>query len=91
MGRIDDEDHEITFSDMDVTMPIASMRKAVRKGSDLIITSDGGRITNKQTGTSIRLYERQGAWFFKMKLYSPEETERRLGKDLQRRGSSAPI
>ena len=86
VGRIDDEDHEITFSDMDVTMPIASMRKAVKKGSDLIITSDGGRITNKQTGTSIRLYERQGAWFFKMKLYSPEETERRLGKDFQRRG-----
>ena len=54
-------------------MPIASMRKPVKQGDDLIITEDGGIIRNRRTKKVIRLHERQGLYFFKMKLLPPQE------------------
>ena len=54
-------------------MPIASMRRTVKQGNDLIITPDGGIIRNRRTKKVIRLHERQGLYFFKMKLLPPSE------------------
>ena len=57
MGTIEGDHHEMCFDDMDVTMPIASVRKAVRTGSDLFITVGGGFLRCRTTGRCIRLYE----------------------------------
>lgn len=72
-GTIDGELHTIPFVDMKVSMPIASMRRTVKQGNDLIITEDGGIIRNRRTKKVIRLHERQGLYFFKMKLLPPQE------------------
>ena len=67
-GHIDDNLHTIVFKDMNVTTPIASMIQAVKKGYTLTISEDGGTITNRNTGKLVRLHERQGVYFLKMKL-----------------------
>ena len=72
-GYIDGELHTIPFVDMKVSMPIASMRKTVKCGNDLMITDYGGIIRNRRTKKIIRLHERQGLYFFKMKLLPPNE------------------
>ena len=58
---------------MKVSMPIASRRKTVKCGNDLMITDYGGIIRNRRTKKIIRLHERQGLYFFKMKLLPPNE------------------
>ena len=70
--EIDGVKHVIAFKDMDVSMPIASMQRAVKCGNRLEIDDDGGSITNKLTGERIRLHERRGTYFFKCKFLSPE-------------------
>ena len=67
-GHIDNELHTIDFKDMNVTMPIASMIQTVKKGNNLIITEKGGKIVNRKTRKVVRLHEREGVYFFKMKL-----------------------
>ena len=67
-SHIDDNLHTIVFKDMSVTMPTASMIQAVKKGNTLMISEDGGTITKRKTGKVVRLHERQGVYFFKMKL-----------------------
>ena len=75
-GHIDDNLHTIVFKDMNVTMPIASMIQAVKKGNTLTISEDGGAITNRATGKVVRLHERQGVYFFKMKLLPAQSQSR---------------
>ena len=75
-GHIDDNLHTIIFKDMNVTMPIASMIQAVKKGNTLTISEDGGTITNRATGKVVRLHERQGVYFFKMKLLPTQSQSR---------------
>ena len=70
--EVDGVQHVIAFKDMDVSMPIASMQRAVKCGNRLEIDDDGGSITNKLTGERIRLHERRGTYFFKCKFLSPE-------------------
>ena len=65
-GLIDGELHTVAFNDMPISMPIASMRQAVKKGNDLHITAEGGVIRNRRTGKTIQLHERGGVYFFKM-------------------------
>ena len=69
--EIDGEQHVIPFKDMDVSMPIASMRRTVKCGNRLVIDEDGGSITNKITKKVIKLHERQGTYFFKCKILPP--------------------
>ena len=72
-GFIDGVLHVVPFKDMNVTMPIASMRQTIKKGNDLRITQEGGTITHRKTGKVIRLHERQGVYFFKMRMLSPHK------------------
>ena len=71
--EIDGAKHVIPFKDMNVSMPIASMRRTVRCGNRLLIEEDGGTITNKITGHQIRLHERRGTYFFKCRFLPPTE------------------
>ena len=71
-GHIDDHFHAIKFNHMKVSMPIASMRQAIDKGSVLRIAKGGGTLKNMRTGHVIKLHERMGVYFFKMKLLDLE-------------------
>ena len=69
---IDGEKFQIPFRDMDVTMPLASMRRVVRSGhNQMVIEEGGGHITNLISKKRIRLYERKGVYFFKAKILPP--------------------
>lgn len=76
-GEIDGAIHTIPFFDMKVSMPIASMRRTVKAGNDLLITEEGGCITNRLTKQKIILHERCGVYFFKMKLLPPDQQPQR--------------
>ena len=74
-GIIDGAEYTIPFKDMKVSMPIASMRRTVKAGNDLFITEGGGTITNRKTKSQIRLHERMGVYFFKMKILPPKPSK----------------
>ena len=79
-GEIDGAMHTIPFYDMQVSMPIASMRRTVKAGNDLLITEEGGCITNRLTKQKIILHERCGVYFFKMTLLSPSQQPQKGSK-----------
>ena len=56
---------------MPISMPIASMRQTIKRGKDLHITPHGGVIRNRLTGKTIKLHERGGVCFFKVKFLPP--------------------
>ena len=43
------------------------------KGSDMWLTQGGGWLKHRRTGTTIKLYERLGVYFFKMQFLSLKE------------------
>ena len=68
-GTNDGRLHVIPFKDMQVSLPIASMRQAIDKGSKLIIQKGGGTSTHAKSKTVINLHERMGVYFFKMRVF----------------------
>ena len=56
---------------MKIAMPIASIRQTIKKGNDLYITEGGGVIRNRRNGKTIKLHERGGVYFFKMRFLPP--------------------
>ena len=71
-SHIDDRFHTIRFNHMKVSMPIASMRQAIDKGSVLKIAKGGSTLKNMRTGHIDKLRERMGVYFLKMKLFDLE-------------------
>ena len=70
-GHVDGQATMMKFNDMPISMPIASMRQTIKRGNDLHITPHGGVIRNRVSGKTIKLHERGGVYFFKMKLLPP--------------------
>ena len=79
-GTIDGNLHCIPFKDMQVSLPIASMRHAIDKGSRLLIQKGGGTLTHMKTNTVIRLHERMGVYFFKMRVFPAQQQKKYQGK-----------
>lgn len=65
---------------MQVSLPIASMRHAIDKGSRLLIQKGGGTLTHLKTNTVIRLHERMGVYFFKMRVFPAQQQKKYQGK-----------
>lgn len=58
--------------DMDVSMPIASGRSCVESGDNYaLLHRHGGIIKNMVSGKEIKLYGRQGVFFFKARVLPP--------------------
>ena len=81
-GHIDGDLHHVVFNDMKVSMPTASMRQCIKKGNDLHISPEGGTIRNRKSGRTLRLHERGGVYFFKMK-FLPPHMQRPAPNDVQ--------
>ena len=69
--EIGGEDHKIPMDDIDVDLPILSVRRIVRQGNPVNFRQGGGYIRNARTGTKLRFVERQGVYFIKVKVKEP--------------------
>ena len=71
-GSSDSQELEIPFQDMDVALPIISVRKCVKSGKDVRFFEGGGELKDRATGKTIRIYEIDGTYFMKLKVHDPE-------------------
>ena len=78
--EIDGARHVIPLKDMDVSMPIASIRRTIKCGNWLVIEKDGGMIASKTIGHQIKLHERHELTSSSVKSYLlPSEPMRLIG------------
>ena len=52
-------------------MPLCEKRVKGKYGCNVLITEDGGIMTNRHTGRVTRIYDRGGVYFFKFKPTAP--------------------
>ena len=62
----------VNFKDMEIELPILSVRKMVKRGNDVRLVPDGGTITTRDTGRSIRFHEHEGVYFLKLRIAGPK-------------------
>ena len=67
-AKVADKAFPVAFKDMEVEMPILSVRKMVKRCNVVRFADGGGTIRNSQTGRTIRLYEHEGVYFLKLKV-----------------------
>ena len=79
----------IDFRDMEVEMPILSVRKMIRKRNLVQFEDDGGFIKNQDTGRTTKFYECGGAYFLKLRIDDPSVAEQWLGTGLPEPASSS--
>ena len=72
-AEIDDETHMIPFEDLPVECPIMSVKKIVKKKSVVTFKDGGGYILNTVIKKKLRLVERNGVYFIKLKILEPSE------------------
>ena len=84
---IDGHACQMTFKDMDVSMPISSGRACVGGGDTFaIIHQNGGSLKNITTGKEIKLYARQGVYFFRAAILSPDSLAPDMTSPFARQG-----
>ena len=71
-GKIEGHASSIDFRDMEVEMPILSVRKIIKKRNLVQFEEDGGYIKNRDTGHQTKFYECDGAYFLKLRIDDPE-------------------
>ena len=69
--EIGGEDRILPMDDLDVDMPILSVRRIVRRGNLVKFRRGGGYIQNARTGRKLPFVERQGVYFTKVKVKNP--------------------
>jgi hypothetical protein len=79
-GKIGNQDAHINFRDMEVELPILSVRKMVKKGNQVLFDEGGGFITNRATGARIRFFEYAGAYYLKLEVGDPDAANLITGK-----------
>ena len=69
------QDHAfpIAFKDMEVELPILSVRKIVKNANRVSFHDGGGSIKNKHSRKTIRFYEHEGVYFLKLKVHGPDD------------------
>ena len=70
-GKSDNQELVIPFQDMDVELPIVSVRKCVKSGKDVNFFEGGGELKDRSTGKTIRNHEIDGTYFMKLKVHDP--------------------
>ena len=73
-GMSDSQKIRIPFQDMDVELPIISVRKCVKSGKDVRFFEEGGELRDRNTGKTIKIFEIDGTYFIKMKVDLPDNS-----------------
>ena len=73
-GTFDGQSTTIAFRDMDIKMPIASMKRKVDgpDGFDVFLTDGGAMMRHRETGKLVQLYDRGGVYFAKFRTRLPD-------------------
>ena len=72
-STVDDEPFPVAFKDMDVELPILSVRKMVKRNHAVSFDEGGGTLYNKVTKKTLHFYEYEGVYFIKLKVSGPDE------------------
>jgi hypothetical protein len=70
-GSADGQALAIPFQDMDVELPIVSVRKCVKSGKDVNFFEGGGELKDRATGKTIKIHEIDGTYFMRLKVDDP--------------------
>ena len=71
-GTSDSQNITVPFQDMDVELPIISVRKCVKSGKDVRFFEGGGELRDRSSGKTIRIFEIDGTYFIKLKVDLPD-------------------
>ena len=69
-GRL--ADFPIPFNDMKVQLPILSLRNTMKRGHSARLNENGGYLRNLITRTKVPVYEKEGVYYLKVKIRSPD-------------------
>ena len=72
-STVDGEPFPVAFKDMDVELPILSVRKMVKRNHVVTFDVEGGTIVNKATGQTFHFHEHEGVYFIKLKVAGPDD------------------
>ena len=84
--EIGGEDHILPMDDLDVDVPILSVRRIVRRGNLVKFRRGGGYIQNARTGRKLPFVERQGVYFIKVKVKNPSPDDVAVESVFSRQG-----
>ena len=70
-GTSDSQRITVPFQDMDVELPIISVRKCVTSGKDVRFFENGSELRDRRTGKTIRIFKIDGTYFIKFKVDEP--------------------
>ena len=71
-GTSDSQQITVPFQDMDVELPIISVRKCVKSGKDVRFFEGGGDLRDRTSGKTIKINEIDGTYVIKIKVNRPE-------------------
>ena len=60
---------------MNVDVPMFSVRRMVKLGTDVVFTESGGTIKNIVTGQTLKFVEADGTYWIKLKVGPPKEED----------------
>ena len=72
-------DFHCAFKDMEVELPILSVRKIVKRRNTVEFVDAGGTITHNDSGAVMRFFEHEGVYFLKLKIHDPNAPSPQLG------------
>ena len=64
-------DFPIPFNNMEVQIPILSLRNTMKRGHTARLNQRGGYIKNLMNGQRAPVYEREGVYYLKVKIRAP--------------------
>ena len=73
------QDFHCAFKDMEVELPILSVRKIVKRRNTVEFADAGGTITHNDSGAVMRFFEHEGVYFLKLKVHDPNAPSPQLG------------
>ena len=68
-GYVDGHPVNLGFANMDVDIPVVSVRQFISSGHDVHFLEGGGFVKHRDSGLKIRFMELGGVYFSKMKLH----------------------
>ena len=78
-GQVQDQQFLVAFKDMEVELPILSVRKIVKKKNDVRFPQQGGTIRSQGAGQTIKFYEHDGVYVLKFLITLPNDNTGQLG------------
>ena len=87
-GTMDGQFTSFNYRDMDIKMPIASMKRRVHgeNGFDVFITTGGAIMRHRKSGKLVKLYDQGGVYFAKLKTQLPGSQPNILDSPVHRLG-----